>query len=77
MIPKNVLIMNPFHSRSITWPQIFMPDEELYVSLKGNFYTIRDSRNKQKFIERKSMPYSQTVYFNVQKNNDRLVMVSV
>ena len=29
-----------------------MPDADLYISLKGNFYLIKDSRNKKKYINR-------------------------
>ena len=54
-----------------------MPDENLSVSLKGNFYSIKDSRNKQRFINRDSMPNSQVIHFNVNKVGDKLIMSSV
>lgn len=46
-----------------------MPDTDFYISLKGNFYLIKDSRNKKKYINRNAKPNSQLVYFKAIKSN--------
>ncbi len=77
LLPKNVLTMNPLHIKSLIWPEVHMPNEELTVSLKSNFYSIKDSRNKQRFIDRNSMPDSQVIHFSASKNRDKLTICSV
>jgi hypothetical protein len=69
--------MNPLHIKSLIWPEVHMPNEELTVSLKSNFYSIKDSRNKQRFIDRNSMPDSQVIHFSASKNRDKLTICSV
>jgi hypothetical protein len=76
-LPNDLISFEPEIINNLSWPEIYLFENDLKACVKDNFYEISGMRGRNKFLPRNSEASSELIYFWGERPTKKINLFSI